>query len=99
VLLFGPTAFATLQAVFQTNFASLPGVQAGDIFSGTCLTPQQMGANLKAFPVITLSIQVLLRMLCVCVCVLCVYVWYVCASACFFCCWHVLCALWWCWLW
>ena len=57
VLLFGPTAFSTVVSVFQTYFGNLPGVGAGTIFSGTCLTAQQIG-DVNAFPTITLAIQV-----------------------------------------
>jgi len=55
IILFGPVIFAAFQAVWQSNYCSLPGVCGQNhplLFDGDCLTQQQMGNSLASFPAV-----------------------------------------------
>ncbi len=52
IILLAPLAFSSLTTIFQTQYASLPGVSGNsNIFNGLCVTDAQMGNSLASFPV------------------------------------------------
>jgi len=51
VILIAPLAFTSFTAIFQTQYASLPGVTGNsNLFNGACVSDAQMGNSLASFP-------------------------------------------------
>jgi len=55
IVLVAPVIFSAIQNIFQSQYSSLPGVMNA-FFSGGCITDQQMGNNLKNFPVVSVLV-------------------------------------------